>query len=66
VIFFSEELSRVAKEVWTGLNQLDEMAGWQWSDGTPLSYLNWSQGTGRTLLTFNTLGSAADLDVAVL
>ncbi|EDM00377.1 mannose receptor, C type 2 (predicted) [Rattus norvegicus] len=41
--FIRKELSRVAKEVWTGLNQLDEMAGWQWSDGTPLSYLNWSQ-----------------------
>ncbi|KAH0514741.1 Secretory phospholipase A2 receptor [Microtus ochrogaster] len=37
-----KQLSREAVEVWIGLNQLDEKAGWQWSDGTALSYLNWS------------------------
>ncbi|XP_076784926.1 secretory phospholipase A2 receptor isoform X2 [Arvicanthis niloticus] len=41
--FLMKRLSQVAKEVWIGLNQLDDNAGWQWSDGTPLSYLNWSQ-----------------------
>ncbi|XP_028602663.2 secretory phospholipase A2 receptor isoform X2 [Podarcis muralis] len=31
------------KEVlmWTGLNQLDGAAGWQWSDGAPLAFVNW-------------------------
>ncbi|XP_075465385.1 LOW QUALITY PROTEIN: lymphocyte antigen 75 [Ascaphus truei] len=29
--------------VWIGLNRLDISSGWQWSDNTPLSFINWHQ-----------------------
>ncbi|XP_073097645.1 secretory phospholipase A2 receptor isoform X2 [Manis javanica] len=40
--FVREHLSSEAVEVWMGLNQLSENAGWQWSDRAPLNYLNWN------------------------
>ncbi|XP_073927030.1 secretory phospholipase A2 receptor isoform X2 [Castor canadensis] len=40
--FIRKHLSSKAVEVWMGLNQLDGDTGWQWSDGTPLNYLNWN------------------------
>ncbi|XP_051884144.1 lymphocyte antigen 75 [Pristis pectinata] len=29
---------------WIGLNQLNMAGGWQWSDGTPLVFVNWDDG----------------------
>ncbi|XP_037379304.1 secretory phospholipase A2 receptor [Talpa occidentalis] len=40
--FIRKHLNSESVEVWIGLNQLDENAGWQWSDRTPLNYLNWN------------------------
>ena len=45
ISLISEHLGSEAVEVWMGLNQLDEDAGWQWSDRTPVNYLNWKPGT---------------------
>ncbi|XP_036401571.1 secretory phospholipase A2 receptor [Megalops cyprinoides] len=49
--YIRERLNDVGVMVWIGLNQLDERAGWQWSDGAPLALVNFtagvSAGSGR-------------------
>ncbi|XP_048809440.1 secretory phospholipase A2 receptor isoform X1 [Lagopus muta] len=37
----SRQLNITDTVLWTGLNQLEEGAGWQWSDGAPLVFVNW-------------------------
>ncbi|XP_042301184.1 secretory phospholipase A2 receptor isoform X2 [Sceloporus undulatus] len=45
-----EHMSTKEVLLWTGLNQLDETAGWLWSDGAPLALVNWrSDPTDRSL-----------------
>ncbi|KGL81862.1 Secretory phospholipase A2 receptor, partial [Tinamus guttatus] len=37
----SRQLNATDVVLWTGLNELEEDAGWQWSDGAPLVFVNW-------------------------
>lgn len=39
------QLNTTDAVLWTGLNRLEEGAGWQWSDGAPLVFVNWKAGT---------------------
>lgn len=47
VYFFSlsGQLNTMDLMLWTGLNRLEEDAGWQWSDGAPLAFVNWRAST---------------------
>ncbi|XP_062297513.1 macrophage mannose receptor 1 [Scomber scombrus] len=42
--YISGLTSTLGTSVWIGLNSLDFESGWQWSNGNPFRYLNWSPG----------------------
>uniref|UniRef100_A0A8C5WHE4 Lymphocyte antigen 75 n=1 Tax=Leptobrachium leishanense TaxID=445787 RepID=A0A8C5WHE4_9ANUR len=40
---FITSMDTIPDTIWTGLNRFDRSGGWQWSDHTPLSFINWNQ-----------------------
>ncbi|GCC22034.1 hypothetical protein chiPu_0000418 [Chiloscyllium punctatum] len=39
---YISEQPNIPKKLWIGLNQMNIAGGWQWSDGTPLVFVNWN------------------------
>ncbi len=40
-----QQLSTKTLSFWIGLNILDKDKGYQWTDGSPVSFTNWQSGT---------------------
>lgn len=40
-----DRMASAGAMVWTGLNHIRDGHGWQWSDGAPLSLVNFTTGT---------------------
>ncbi|XP_069838881.1 lymphocyte antigen 75 isoform X2 [Dendropsophus ebraccatus] len=38
------EMEDLPDSIWIGLNRLESSAGWQWSDNSPLNFINWDKG----------------------
>ncbi|KAM3917550.1 lymphocyte antigen 75 [Leptodactylus fuscus] len=38
------EIDDLPDSIWIGLNRLESSSGWQWSDNSPLSFINWDEG----------------------
>lgn len=52
-------LTGYSSTLWIGLNDLDINGGWQWSDNSPLKYLNWESGeTGGVTVVMGERGNS--------
>ncbi|CAJ0936225.1 unnamed protein product, partial [Ranitomeya imitator] len=49
--YISDRLKSADTTLWIGLNQLDGVFGWQWSDGAALAFVNWKTNESRFTLS---------------
>lgn len=56
--FVVDRLASIGAMVWIGLNHLKDGRGWQWSDGTPLSLVNFTTGNKISWFILNTAAFA--------